>query len=38
MELDQGTKMDKAQRVEMWEEAHRKTLGQFFVQEIIGLL
>ena len=38
MELDQGTKMDKAQRVEMWEEAHRKTLGQFFEQGIIGLL
>jgi hypothetical protein len=38
MELDQGTKMDKAQRVEMWEEAHRKTLGQFFEQEIIGLV
>ena len=37
MELDQGTKMDKAQRVEMWEEAHRKTLGQFFEQGIIGL-
>jgi len=37
MELDQGIKMDKAQRVEMWEEAHRKTLGQFFEQGIIEL-
>ena len=36
MELDQGAKMDKAQRVEMWEEAHRKTLGLFFEQGIIG--
>ena len=38
MELDQGVKMDKAQRVEMWEDAHRKTLGQFFEQGIIGLV
>jgi hypothetical protein len=30
--------MDKAQRVEMFEEAHRKTLGQFFEQGIIGLV
>jgi len=36
MELDQGAKMDKAQRVEMWEEAHRKTLGLFFEQGIIA--
>jgi len=36
MELDQGAKMDKAQRIEMWEEAHRKTLGQFFERGIIG--
>jgi hypothetical protein len=35
MELDQGAKMDKAQRVEMWEDAHRKTLGLFFEQGII---
>jgi len=37
MELDQGVKMDKAQRVGMWEEAHRKTLGQFFERGIIEL-
>jgi hypothetical protein len=29
-ELDQGTKMTKAERVEFWEEAHRKTIGWLF--------
>ena len=29
-ELDQGTKMSKAERVESWEEAHRKTIGWLF--------
>jgi hypothetical protein len=29
-ELDQGTKMSKEERVEMWEEAHRKTIGWLF--------
>jgi hypothetical protein len=29
-ELDQGSKMSKQERVEMWEEAHRKTMGLFF--------
>lgn len=35
MELDQGSTMSKAERVEMWEEAHRKTIGELFEQEII---
>ena len=35
-DLDQGSKMDKAQRIEMFETAHRKTLGLFFEQGIIG--
>jgi len=30
MELDQGTKMNKAERVEFWDEAHRKTIGWLF--------
>ena len=30
MELDQGSKMSKAERVEMWEEAHRNTIGWLF--------
>ena len=29
-ELDQGTKMSRAERVELWEEAHRKTIGWLF--------
>jgi hypothetical protein len=29
-ELDQGTKMLKAERVEFWEEAHRGTIGWLF--------
>lgn len=36
-ELDQGTKMTKQERVEMWEEAHRKTIGLFFERGIIAL-
>jgi hypothetical protein len=31
-ELDQGQKLSKSQRVEMWEEAHRKTVGWLFEQ------
>jgi hypothetical protein len=30
MELDQGSNLSKLLRVEMWEEAHRKTIGQLF--------
>jgi hypothetical protein len=30
--------MSKAERLEMWEEAHRKTIGLFFEREVIGLL
>ena len=29
-ELDQGTKMSKSERVEYWEEAHRKTIALLF--------
>jgi hypothetical protein len=29
-ELDQGKKLSKEERVEMWEEAHRKTIGKLF--------
>jgi hypothetical protein len=38
MELDQGSRLDKTQRVEMWEDAHRKTIGLFFEMGIIGPL
>jgi hypothetical protein len=30
MELDQGKDLSKLERVEMWEEAHRKTIGLLF--------
>jgi hypothetical protein len=30
MELDQGKKMGKAERMEFWEEAHRATVGWLF--------
>ena len=37
-ELDQGSKMSKQERVEMWEEAHRKTIGLLFEREFIAVL
>jgi len=30
MELDQGKHLDKQQRIEQWEDAHRKTIGLLF--------
>ena len=30
--LDQGKNLSKVERVEMWEEAHRKTIGWLFDQ------
>jgi hypothetical protein len=36
-ELDQGTKMSKAERVESWEEAHRGTIGCLFESGHIDL-
>ena len=30
MDLDQGKSLDKAERVEIWEEAHRKTIAWLF--------
>ena len=35
--LDQGTKLNKSERIEMWEEAHRKTLGQLFDRQLLKL-
>jgi len=37
-DLDQGAHMSKAERLEMFEEAHRKTIGLMFERGIIGLL
>jgi hypothetical protein len=37
MELDQGKSLDKAERVEIWEEAHRKTIAWLFENNHIEL-
>lgn len=37
MELDQGKSMSKQERVEMWDEAHRKTIGWLFENDYIKL-
>jgi hypothetical protein len=34
MELDQGSKLSKQERVNMWEEAHRRTVGWLFENAI----
>jgi hypothetical protein len=36
-ELDQGTKMSKAERVESWEDAHRGTIGWLFEKGYIDV-
>ena len=36
-ELDQGAKMSKQERVNMWEAAHRSTIGWLFENDVIGL-
>jgi len=38
MELDQGSNLSKQERVDMWEEAHRKTIGLLFERGFIGFL
>jgi len=38
VELDQGTKMTKQERVAMWEEAHRNTIGLLFERGLIAVL
>jgi hypothetical protein len=37
MEIDQGTKLSKSERVEIWEEAHRKTISWLFENEHISV-
>jgi hypothetical protein len=36
-DLDQGSKMSREERVNMWEAAHRKTIGWLFENNIIAL-
>jgi hypothetical protein len=38
MELDQGTKMGKSERVEIWEDAHRRTIGWLFENNHINTI
>jgi len=37
MELDQGKDLSKQERVELWDEAHRKTIGQLFERGFISV-
>ena len=37
MEIDQGSRLSKAERVEAWEEAHRKTVEWWFLSGILGV-
>jgi len=36
-ELDQGNKLTREERVEMWEEAHRNTIGWLFEHDMLTL-
>jgi hypothetical protein len=36
-ELDQGAKLSKQDRVNMWEDAHRATVGWLFLNDLIAL-
>ena len=36
--IDQGKDLSKAERVGMWEEAHRKTIGELFERGLIGVM
>jgi hypothetical protein len=36
-ELDQGHKLTKEERVYLWEEAHRKTIGWLFENDLLQL-
>ena len=36
-QVDQGYQMDKEERREMWEEAHRKTVGWLFENRHLGV-
>jgi hypothetical protein len=38
MELDQGIKLSKQERVELWDECHRKTIGWLFENNHIGTI
>jgi hypothetical protein len=35
MELDQGSKLSKEERVQLWEQAHRSTVGWLFDNDLL---
>jgi len=37
MAIDQGNKLDKEEKVELWEMAHRRTIGYLFENDMIGV-
>jgi len=37
-DLDQGSKMSKEERKEVWEEAHRGTIGELFSRGLIDVV
>jgi hypothetical protein len=37
-ELDQGKALTKHQKQYLWEEAHRKTIGQLFERELVKVV
>ena len=38
IELDQGSKMSKQERIDFWEDAHRNTIGELFRRGLIGVV
>ena len=36
-ELDQGNRLTKQERLNMWEEAHRSTMGWLFLSDLISV-
>ncbi|MCZ4064106.1 DUF1364 domain-containing protein [Oxalobacter aliiformigenes] len=36
-EIDQGCRLSKSERLETWEEAHRKTVEWWFLSGVIGV-
>ena len=37
-DLDQGSQMSKEERREVWEEAHRRTVGELFLRGLIDVV
>ena len=37
-DLDQGSQMSKDERREVWEEAHRRTVGELFLRGLIDVV